>query len=274
MPDSGDRIQDAGFRMQATPAHARTPVSRARIRDALIVAIAIALFLALSLKNITLPGLYYDEALDVVPTMQILHGDARGCGARGRAGDRRPHVPPHGHGLRGDGEHLPGAAALRASGRQRASVRLLAHPAGGAQPGARLPAGAAPLRLARGGHRHAAGGRVDPSYVFFSRMGIHVTSVMTVFALGSLLAFLRWRGQRAQALAGAGRAAAGPRPVGKGAVSVVDRGPGRGVGLSRLLGVERAMRHPLAQTAGQHARPTLVVLLASWLARRRCGCTT
>ncbi len=34
---------------------------------------------------------------------------------------------------------------------------------------------------------------VDPSYVFFSRMGIHVTSVMNVFALGSLLSFLHWQ---------------------------------------------------------------------------------
>ena len=44
---------------------------------------------------------------------------------------------------------------------------------------------------------------VHPSFVFWSRMGITVTSVMTVFSLGSLLAFLNWwdrRGRRFLAL--------------------------------------------------------------------------
>ena len=85
MPDSGDRIQDAGFRMQATPAMPDHPYHAARlIRDACIVGIAVALFLALSFRNITLPGLYYDEALDVVPAMQLLQGTplSSRCAAR------------------------------------------------------------------------------------------------------------------------------------------------------------------------------------------------
>lgn len=49
-----------------------------------ITLVAVAIFGALCLYHYRLPGLYYDEAFDVVPSMQILHGDpvqlARGVG--------------------------------------------------------------------------------------------------------------------------------------------------------------------------------------------------
>ena len=39
-----------------------------------VVALAVALFLSLALYHYRLPGLYYDEAADVVPAMQLLKG--------------------------------------------------------------------------------------------------------------------------------------------------------------------------------------------------------
>ena len=40
----------------------------------IILALILVAFLALTLFQLDLPGLYYDEALDVVPTMQLLLG--------------------------------------------------------------------------------------------------------------------------------------------------------------------------------------------------------
>jgi 4-amino-4-deoxy-L-arabinose transferase-like glycosyltransferase len=162
-----------------------------RFLQFVIVAVALALFLALSLKNITLPGLYYDEALDVVPTAQMLQGmpvDAvRGSGLA--IGDRTfPLMVMDYVGTVNTYLALPVFALFGADVR---SVRLLPivlaalSLALGYLLALRLfdwrVAGVATLLLA-----------VDPSYVFFSRMGIHVTSAMTVFSLGSLLALLHW----------------------------------------------------------------------------------
>ena len=42
--------------------------------DLLTPALALGLFLPLSLYQLELPGLYYDEALDAVPAMQLVLG--------------------------------------------------------------------------------------------------------------------------------------------------------------------------------------------------------
>ncbi len=165
------------------------------VRDALIVGIAVALFLALSLKNITLPGLYYDEALDVVPAMQLLQG--------------APVEPVRDVALTVGGHVLPlmvmdyvgtvntylAIPVFAAFGVNVTSVRLLPIllAALSLLLAYRLAVRLFDWRVAALTVLLAA---VDPSYVFFSRMGNHVTSVMTVFALGSLLAFLHWRESR------------------------------------------------------------------------------
>ena len=187
----------------ATSGTLSTPYPLPRILHAAIVGMAVMLFSALSLKNIALPGLYYDEALDVVPAMQLLQG--------------MPLEPVRGAYLSVAGHPLPlmimdyvgtvntylALPVFAVFGVNVTSVRL-------------LPILLAALGLVLGylvalrlfDWRVAAISvllvAVDPSYVFFSRMGIHVTSVMNIFALGSLLALLHWRssGQRRWLLIG------------------------------------------------------------------------
>ena len=48
--------------------------SRAAIIDIGVSVLSLTVFFYVSLANISLPGLYYDEAMDVVPTMQIVLG--------------------------------------------------------------------------------------------------------------------------------------------------------------------------------------------------------
>ncbi len=160
-------------------------------RDVVVLAIAVAIFLVLSLKNITLPGLYYDEALDVVPAMQLLQGTpvelVRNAGLT-IAGHTFPLMVMDYVGTVNTYLALPLFAVL---GVNVTSVRLLPILLAVLSMllGYRLAAQLFDWRVAAFSTLLAA---TDPSFVFFSRMGIHVTSVMTVFALGSLLALLRW----------------------------------------------------------------------------------
>jgi Dolichyl-phosphate-mannose-protein mannosyltransferase len=186
MQDTGFRVQDTGSK--PLDVHPASQIARA----ALIAGVALALFLALSLKNITLPGLYYDEALDVVPAMQVLLG--------------QPVEPVRGAAITIAGRTFPlmimdyvgtvntylAIPLFAVAGVNVTSVRLLPILLAALSLilGYRLAARLFDWRVAAAATLLAA---VDPSYVFFSRMGNHVTSVMNVFALGSLLAFLRWR---------------------------------------------------------------------------------
>lgn len=165
---------------------------RGWLRDAVIITAAVLLFFVLSLQNITLPGLYYDEALDVVPAMQVLQG--------------APLQPVRDAAVTVGGRTLPlmvmdyvgtvntylALPIFAVMGVSVTSVRLLPILLAALSLilAYRLALQLFDWRVAAVTVLLAA---VDPSYIFFSRMGIHVTSVMTVFALGSLLALLRWR---------------------------------------------------------------------------------
>ncbi len=154
---------------------------------------AVVLFMALALYQINLPGFYYDEALDVVPAMQII-----------LAG--QPTELLRGIGLRVSGLTLPvmimdylGAVNtylvlpfFQVYGFTVFAVRFMCVVvAAGALvlayfwlrglfgPGV---AGVAVLLLA-----------VNPSFIFWGRMGVSVTSVMSLLAMAALLAFARWR---------------------------------------------------------------------------------
>lgn len=183
-------LQSAGAAESAAP----RPAVLARLaiaRDTAVLALAVSLFLALSVQNIALPGLYYDEALDVVPSMQILQGTSleavRGSGLT-LGGRTFPLMVMDYVGTVNTYLALP---LFALGGVNVTTVRL-------------LPILLAALALAlaylaayrlfdwRVAALTALLAAADPSYVLFSRMGIHVTSVMAVFALGSLLAFLRW----------------------------------------------------------------------------------
>ncbi|HEX7103711.1 MAG TPA: glycosyltransferase family 39 protein [Nitrolancea sp.] len=157
-----------------------------------VTLIAVALFGALCLYHYRLPGLYYDEAFDVVPSMQILHGEpvqlARGVGVHlfGRSfpvmtGDYWGSVSTYAvlplFWLLGVGvlpvRLWPILAGMLAV--------LLTYFAGKRVYGVWIGAGAAVLLA------------VFPSFIFWSRVGIYVISHIVAITLGIMLAFLRWR---------------------------------------------------------------------------------
>lgn len=150
-------------------------------RDAPLV-VAVALFLAFSLRQLHLPGFYYDEALDLAPMLDVMQGRQpellRGIGV-GRfpvmlldyMGSLGGYLTLPFMGLFGPGYVAARAQPIFFSCVTIALAWLLARRWFGYG-----VAGLAALLLA-----------VNPSFIWFSRQGISVTSVMTVFSLGSLL---------------------------------------------------------------------------------------
>jgi 4-amino-4-deoxy-L-arabinose transferase-like glycosyltransferase len=160
-----------------------------------ILASTLLVFGVLTLAQLDLPGLYYDEALDVVPSMQLLLGQPvtleRGVGVW--VGNTAfPVMIMDYVGAVNTYLMVPFFALL---GVNVYSLRLMT-----------VVLSAVTLVLAYLVGRRFFGEAVallatfllaiHPSFVFWSRMGITVTSVMTVFSLGSLLAFIRWRDRR------------------------------------------------------------------------------
>lgn len=161
-----------------------------RLLSLLLLAGAVALFLAQALHQLHLPGLYYDEALDLAPMLQVMHGETppllRGIGVW--IGDRAyPLMLMDYMGSLNGYLTLPFMAAL---GSGVAAARLqpilfsaltivLAYRLAYVWFG-RAPALLTALLLA-----------INPSFIWFSRQGISVTSVMTVFSLASLLVLQR-----------------------------------------------------------------------------------
>ncbi len=189
-PRVSDKGEGEGIRHAASGIlhhGSRSPIPDARYP---IVVLALVLFTALSAQNITLPGLYYDEALDVVPAMQLLQGapvePVRGAGVT-IARRTFPLMVMDYVGTVNTYLALPIFAVL---GVHVTPVRLLPILLAGLTLvlGYVLAAELFDWRVAAITVLLLA---VDPSFVFFSRMGIHVTSVMSVCAVGSLVAFLR-----------------------------------------------------------------------------------
>jgi len=163
------------------------------MRHKLLPLLALLLYCGLALHQLKLPGFYYDEALDLPPTLQLVH-------------NQPVELMPHDPGLQVFGRTLPlmildylGAvntylllpvfAFIGASG---VAVRLFEVALG-------VIIVALSHRLARDwfgegiAHVTALLLAVNPSFIFWSRMGISVSSVMAVCSLGSLLALTRWR---------------------------------------------------------------------------------
>src|SRR5690349_6455379 len=150
------------------------------MRHKLIACLALLLYGGLALHQLKLPGFYYDEALDLPPTLQLIH-------------NQPVELMPHDPGLTLFGRTLPsmildylGAvntylllpvfALVGASG---VIVRLFEVAVG-------VVIVALSHRLARDwfgngiAHVTALLLAVNPSFIFWSRMGISVTSVMAV----------------------------------------------------------------------------------------------
>lgn len=170
----------------------------------LLVSLSLVIFLILALYQVNLPGLYYDEALDLVPTLAIVQGqpfESLRDVAVVLGGRTFPLMVMDYLGTVNTYLALPLFALL---GPTVLAVRL-------------LPILIAALTLLLSYHLgrrlfdRTVGAvtvfllAVHPSFVFWSRQGITVTSVMTVCSVGSLLALLAWwetRRGRYLALAG------------------------------------------------------------------------
>jgi hypothetical protein len=143
---------------------------------------AMAIFLSICLRQLELPGLYYDEALDLTPMLAWMHGGAPEL-LRGIGIGRFPVMLLDYMGSLGGYVTVPflwvfgsGVAAARLQPIAFSALTILLVHAQARRWFGPWVAGAAALLLA-----------VQPSFVWFTRQGISVTSVMTVFAWASLL---------------------------------------------------------------------------------------
>jgi len=168
-----------------------SPTRRAVIIDIAISVLALTIFFYISVTNINLPGLYYDEAMDVVPTMQVVLGQPveAWTGVSISLGGRTFPVMIMSYlGTVCTYLMLPFFYLL---GVNVFSLRLMTIVFGGLTLILyylfvkdflnRRVAAITVLLLA-----------VHPSFIFWSRQGIYVTSVMTFMAAGSLFCLLRW----------------------------------------------------------------------------------
>ncbi len=173
-------------------------------RERILLVVALALFMGLTTYQLTLPGLHYDEAFEAVPAMQLLL--------------HQPVTTFRGNGLLLAGRLFPlmtqdyiGAINTYASipfflllGITPFSLRAMA-----------VAIGLLTLwlthRLARELYGPGVAGlaslllAVNPTFVFWSRQGVFVTSVTATIGVGAALAWLRWwrTGARRYAIAGA-----------------------------------------------------------------------
>lgn len=168
-----------------------SPTRRAIVIDVGIAVLALVAFFYLSATNINLPGLYYDEALDVVPTMQIVLRQPVEVWAGGGislGGRTFPVMISSYVGAVNTYLMLPFFYLL---GVNVFSLRLMTILFGGltiilyylfARDFLNRRAAAITVLLLA----------VHPSFILWSRQGIYVTSVMTFMAAGSLFCLLRW----------------------------------------------------------------------------------
>ena len=158
-----------------------------------LVAVPAFVFIALAAYHLTLPGLYYDEAADAIPALDLLQG-------------RQPElVRPHGIALFGRTWPLMafdyvGAVHTYAS---LAFFSVLG-PSVGALRLMTIAGGALTVALTAVWVRHLFSSRMagagaalllatHPSWVFYARQGVHVSSLMALWLMGALLLLLAWR---------------------------------------------------------------------------------
>lgn len=176
------------------PSNAR-PTAAAQLSpalDCLIVGLALALFIGVAAYHWRLPGLYNDEAYDVVPAMQLVLG--------------QPVALNRGVGLHLFGRDFP----LMISDYQGVSSMYVVLPLF-----ALFGPGVGPVRAMTIGFGVVAialtyllGRRLfgrpaglvaalllasNPSFIFWSRIGVYVVSQVVPLALGASLAWLAWR---------------------------------------------------------------------------------
>lgn len=164
--------------------------------DLIAAGVCIVLYVALAAAQIDLPGLYYDEAADGVPAVQWVAGQSVDVlrDAGWTVGGRR--LPLMVFDYVGPWNTYLLIPLLGLFGSSPAVIR-----------GLTIGAGILTLLLAYGFTRSFAGRAValgtlallavNPAFVLWTREGIHVTSILLVFSLGSLWALWRWWQTRA-----------------------------------------------------------------------------
>ena len=160
--------------------------------EALAVSLPLIAFALLAGPHLSLPGLYYDEAADAVPAMQLVLGQPvqllRGAGIElfGRA---LPLMTFDYVGAVHTYAVIPFFALLGAS---VTSLRLMT-----------LAGGALTIALTYLWLRNLAGSRwagwagalllaTHPSFVYYVRQGVHVSSLMAVWSMAALCLLLYW----------------------------------------------------------------------------------
>jgi hypothetical protein len=176
------------------PARPFAIAALALLGEVVLVAGAVAAFLALATHQLSLPGLYYDEAADAVPAMQIVLGQpvelSRGAGVE-LFGRVWPLMVMEYVGAVSTYAIVPAILWL---GVTPEAVRA-----------APIAGGVLTLLLSWGFLRAAFGPAVaviavwlvavHPSFVFWTRQGIHVSSLMTVCSVAATwLGVGWWRG--------------------------------------------------------------------------------
>ncbi|MDW8293511.1 MAG: hypothetical protein RML84_10510 [Anaerolineae bacterium] len=171
--------------MQEAHTHGQRAAARHVLRlasEAFPLLASVALFLSIALRQLDLPGFYYDEALDLTPMLELMRGEApellRGIGA-----GRYPVMLLDYMGSLGGYLTVPffwvfgvGYVAARAQPIFFACMTILLSGWLARRWFGSAVAAVTVLLLA-----------AQPSFIWFSRQGISVTSVMTVFSVGGAL---------------------------------------------------------------------------------------
>ena len=190
-PQSPASVLSTDMRMGRHVDRPKAQASR-RYYSYLGLLLALALFLGISLYQLSLPGFYYDEALDLAPMLQVLHGEStallRDIGITIGSVTYPVMLLDYMGSLNG---YLtlpfmamlgPGVLAARIEPIFFSAITIMLSYALARAWFGRDVALVTALLLA-----------VNPSFIWFSRQGISVTSVMTVFSTGSLLLIDVWR---------------------------------------------------------------------------------
>ncbi|MEK7217351.1 MAG: glycosyltransferase family 39 protein, partial [Chloroflexota bacterium] len=158
-----------------------------------VLAVILSVFGILALPNLGLPGLYYDEAADAVPAMQLLLGHAvetlRGSGITvlGR------NFPIMAFDYVGPVHTYAAVPFFVLFGVNPAALRLMTVAGGAATviltcywvrdlSSSRTTGWIAALLLA-----------VHPSFIYYVRQGVHVSSLLALWLVAALWLLLRWR---------------------------------------------------------------------------------
>jgi Dolichyl-phosphate-mannose-protein mannosyltransferase len=188
-PPSNPQLKTQGER--------NSPLQKLKTQDIALV-VACAIFAILTIYQLNLPGLYADEALDVVPAMQLLNQQPIDFGAvRGAyfplGGLKLPLMNSDYQGVVGTYGVLPFIAF---GGVNVYSIRLFT-----------IVTGIIAMMLAYYWGRALLGANVaaiavlllafSPSWVFWSRIGIYVVAQVVPITIGALYCLFRWwRGGR------------------------------------------------------------------------------